>query len=75
KNTLRKVTCEVEFRSIFRASSQKFKILAISKVLAHVKSYKHDFVKKYDGHKLHAKSRATSSSTHPAIPDSLPQGT
>ncbi|RZR93448.1 hypothetical protein BHM03_00021955 [Ensete ventricosum] len=51
---------EVEFRSIFRAPSQKFKILAIPNVLAHGKSYEHGFMKKHDGHKLcvtlHAKS-------------------
>ncbi|RWW56489.1 hypothetical protein BHE74_00036785, partial [Ensete ventricosum] len=41
-----KVTCEVEFRSIFRAPSQKFKILAIPNLLAHGKSYLHGFVKK-----------------------------
>ncbi|RRT63243.1 hypothetical protein B296_00027323, partial [Ensete ventricosum] len=42
--------------SIFCATSQKFKILAIPKVLAHGKSYEHDFVKKHNGHKLCAKS-------------------
>ncbi|RWV77479.1 hypothetical protein GW17_00061683, partial [Ensete ventricosum] len=52
---------EVEFRSIFRAPSRKFKILAIPNVLAHGKSYKYGFVKKCDGHKLCAKSRAKSS--------------
>ncbi|RZS28633.1 hypothetical protein BHM03_00062261, partial [Ensete ventricosum] len=46
-----------KFRSVFRAPSQKFKILAIPKVLAHVKSYVQSFVKKYDGHKLCAKSQ------------------
>ncbi|RWW37616.1 hypothetical protein BHE74_00057248 [Ensete ventricosum] len=50
--TLRKVLCEVEFRSIFRAPSRKFKILAIHNILAHGKSYEHGFTKKYDGHKL-----------------------
>ncbi|RZS17564.1 hypothetical protein BHM03_00049711 [Ensete ventricosum] len=51
----------IEFRSIFRAPSRKFKILAIPDVLAHGKSYEHGFTKKYDGHKLCAKSRAESS--------------
>ncbi|RRT32386.1 hypothetical protein B296_00058780, partial [Ensete ventricosum] len=51
----------VEFRSIFRAPSQNFKILAIPNVLAHGKSYKHDFMKKHDSHKLCAKSRAKTS--------------
>ncbi|RRT45023.1 hypothetical protein B296_00043268, partial [Ensete ventricosum] len=46
-----------EFRSIFRAPSRKFKILAIPNVLDYAKSYKHGFVKKRDGHKLFAKSR------------------
>ncbi|RRT31243.1 hypothetical protein B296_00058276, partial [Ensete ventricosum] len=50
----------VEFRSVFRAPSQKFKILVILILLAHGKSYKHDSVKKYDGHKLCAKSHAES---------------
>ncbi|RWV82732.1 hypothetical protein GW17_00055741, partial [Ensete ventricosum] len=51
----------VEFRSVFHAPSRKFKILAIPDVLAHGKSYEHGFVKKCDGHKLCAKSRAESS--------------
>ncbi|RRT31437.1 hypothetical protein B296_00053917 [Ensete ventricosum] len=42
----------VEFRSVFRVPSQKFKILAIQDVLAHGKSYEHGFTKKCDGHKL-----------------------
>ncbi|RZS06188.1 hypothetical protein BHM03_00036801 [Ensete ventricosum] len=50
--------CRVEFRSIFRAPSQKFKILAIPDVIAHGKSYEHSFTKKLDGHKLCTKSRA-----------------
>ncbi|RWV92482.1 hypothetical protein GW17_00045133 [Ensete ventricosum] len=37
--TLPNVTGKVKFRSIFRAPSQKFKILAIPNVLAHGKSY------------------------------------
>ncbi|RWW71100.1 hypothetical protein BHE74_00021192 [Ensete ventricosum] len=41
-----------EFRSVFHAPSQNFKILAIPNVFAHGKSYEHDFVKKSDGHKL-----------------------
>ncbi|RZS19809.1 hypothetical protein BHM03_00052249 [Ensete ventricosum] len=56
--TLRQSRAEVEFRSIFRAPSRKFKILAIPDVLAHGKSYEHGFAKKYDGHKLCAKTRA-----------------
>ncbi|RRT46312.1 hypothetical protein B296_00003085 [Ensete ventricosum] len=47
---------KVEFRSIFRAPSRKFKILAIPILLAHGKLDKHDFLKKHDGHKLCAKS-------------------
>ncbi|RZS19456.1 hypothetical protein BHM03_00051853 [Ensete ventricosum] len=50
-----------EFRSVFCAPSRKFKILVIPVLLAHGKSYKHGFVKKYDGHKLCSKSRAESS--------------
>ncbi|RZS15332.1 hypothetical protein BHM03_00047146, partial [Ensete ventricosum] len=46
----------VEFRSVFHAPSRKFKILAILNVLAHRKSYEHDFMKKCDGHKLCAMS-------------------
>ncbi|RRT38755.1 hypothetical protein B296_00039529, partial [Ensete ventricosum] len=49
-------TREVEFRSIFHAPSQKFKILAIPNLLAHRKSYDHGFMKKYDGHKHCVKS-------------------
>ncbi|RRT37194.1 hypothetical protein B296_00053022, partial [Ensete ventricosum] len=45
-----------KFRSIFHAPSRKFKILAIPNVLAHWKSYEHDFTKKYDDYKLYAKS-------------------
>ncbi|RZS07997.1 hypothetical protein BHM03_00038917, partial [Ensete ventricosum] len=58
--TLHKVTCKVEFRSIFHALSQKFKILVIPNVLANRKSYEHGFTKKCDGHKLCTKSRANS---------------
>ncbi|RRT71185.1 hypothetical protein B296_00033871 [Ensete ventricosum] len=54
----RKVAREVEFRSVFRAPSRKLKILANPKVLAHGKLFVHGFVKKCDGHKLCAKSRA-----------------
>ncbi|RWV83525.1 hypothetical protein BHE74_00018642, partial [Ensete ventricosum] len=53
--------CKVEFLSVFRAPSQNFKILAIPNVLAHEKSYEHDFMKKCDGYKLCAKSCAKSS--------------
>ncbi|RRT83498.1 hypothetical protein B296_00001443, partial [Ensete ventricosum] len=43
---------KVEFRSIFQALSQKFKILAFPNVLVHGKSYEHSFMKKYDSHKV-----------------------
>ncbi|RWV95477.1 hypothetical protein GW17_00041900 [Ensete ventricosum] len=56
-----KLCVKVEFRLFFRASSQKFKILAIPDVLTHGKSYEHGLVKKHDGHKHCAKSRADSS--------------
>ncbi|RWV83338.1 hypothetical protein GW17_00055063, partial [Ensete ventricosum] len=61
KHESHKLCTKVEFLSIFRASSQKFKILAIPDVLAHGKPYKHGFEKKCDGHKFCAKSRADSS--------------
>ncbi|RRT33536.1 hypothetical protein B296_00035083 [Ensete ventricosum] len=51
----------VEFRSVFRAPSRKFKILANPNVLAHGRSYKNGFMKKCDGHKHYAKSRPESS--------------
>ncbi|RRT81771.1 hypothetical protein B296_00012068, partial [Ensete ventricosum] len=57
KRRLSKTLSEVEFRSVFRASSQKFKILAIPDVLAHGKSYEHGFMRKQNGHKHYAKSR------------------
>ncbi|RRT32128.1 hypothetical protein B296_00037070, partial [Ensete ventricosum] len=47
----------VEFRSIFRSPSRKFKILFIPDVLAYGKSYENGFMKKCDGHKLCTKSR------------------
>ncbi|RRT56180.1 hypothetical protein B296_00014241 [Ensete ventricosum] len=56
KQTLHKVMRKVEFRSVFRAPSWKFKILSIPNVLAHGKSYEHGFRKKRDDHKLYAKS-------------------
>ncbi|RRT59995.1 hypothetical protein B296_00004031 [Ensete ventricosum] len=43
---------KVEFRSIFRAPHQNFKILTIPNVLAHGKLYEHGFAKKREGHKL-----------------------
>ncbi|RRT31507.1 hypothetical protein B296_00057459 [Ensete ventricosum] len=43
---------QIEFRSVFRAPSRNFKILAIPNVFAHGKSYEHGFTKKRDGHKL-----------------------
>ncbi|RZS21127.1 hypothetical protein BHM03_00053716 [Ensete ventricosum] len=58
---LREVVRRVEFRSVFRALSRKFKILAISDVLAHGKSYEHGFMKKCDGHKLCVQSHVDSS--------------
>ncbi|RZS06203.1 hypothetical protein BHM03_00036819 [Ensete ventricosum] len=51
-----KKACKVKFRSVFRAPSQKFKILVIPNVLAHEKLYKHGFTKKCDDHKLCTKS-------------------
>ncbi|RRT43789.1 hypothetical protein B296_00045349, partial [Ensete ventricosum] len=56
-----KVLCKVEFRLIFHAPSQNFKILDIPSVLAHGKSYEHDFMKRHDGHKHCAKSHAKAS--------------
>ncbi|RWW38513.1 hypothetical protein BHE74_00056246 [Ensete ventricosum] len=56
--TLHEVMCRVEFRSIFRAPSRKFKLLAIPDVLAYWKSYMHGFMKKCYGHKFCAKSRS-----------------
>ncbi|RRT33566.1 hypothetical protein B296_00042060 [Ensete ventricosum] len=57
----REVASSVKFRLVFLAPSRKFKILANPNVLAHGKSYEHGFVKKCDGHKLHANSRTESS--------------
>ncbi|RZS23046.1 hypothetical protein BHM03_00055891, partial [Ensete ventricosum] len=51
----------VEFQSVFRLPSRKFKILAIPDVLAHRKSYEHGFMKKHNGHKLCTMSRTESS--------------
>ncbi|RRT61353.1 hypothetical protein B296_00032937, partial [Ensete ventricosum] len=48
----------VEFRSIFRALSRKFKILTIPVVLALGKSYEHGCAKKCDGHKFCTMSRS-----------------
>ncbi|RRT45564.1 hypothetical protein B296_00054060, partial [Ensete ventricosum] len=53
-----------EFRSIFRAPSWKFKILAIPKVLAHGKSYEHGFMKKSDDYKHYAMSSLDRFFTH-----------
>ncbi|RZR75230.1 hypothetical protein BHM03_00052367, partial [Ensete ventricosum] len=44
-----------------RVPSRKFKILVFPVLLAHGKSYKHAFAKKYVGHKLCSKPRAESS--------------
>ncbi|RZS16609.1 hypothetical protein BHM03_00048628, partial [Ensete ventricosum] len=49
-----------EFRLGFCAPSRKFNILAIPDVLVHRKSFENGFVKKLNGHKLCAKSRAES---------------
>ncbi|RWV80482.1 hypothetical protein GW17_00058250 [Ensete ventricosum] len=59
---LHDVMRRVEFRSVFHAPPRKFKILAIPNVLAHGKSYEHDFVKKHEGHILctnHVQSRVS----------------
>ncbi|RRT39688.1 hypothetical protein B296_00044698 [Ensete ventricosum] len=42
----------IEFRSVFRATSRKFDILAIPNVLAYGKWYEPNFVKKCYGHKV-----------------------
>ncbi|RWW51764.1 hypothetical protein BHE74_00041858 [Ensete ventricosum] len=47
---------QIKFRLVFHAPSSKFKILVIPNVLAHGKSYEHDFIKKCDGHKHCTKS-------------------
>ncbi|RZS24156.1 hypothetical protein BHM03_00057185 [Ensete ventricosum] len=57
---LREVARRVEFLSIFRVPSRKFKILAIPDILAHGKSYEHCFMKKCNSHKLSTKSRIES---------------
>ncbi|RRT55714.1 hypothetical protein B296_00033226, partial [Ensete ventricosum] len=51
----------VECRSVFRASTRKFKILTILDILAHGKSYEHGFMKNHDGHNICAKSNIESS--------------
>ncbi|RWV77674.1 hypothetical protein GW17_00061465, partial [Ensete ventricosum] len=61
KVTVINFACKVEFRSVFHAPSQNFKILAIPNVLAHGKSYEHGFTKKYGSHKHYAESSAKSS--------------
>ncbi|RWW37303.1 hypothetical protein BHE74_00057603, partial [Ensete ventricosum] len=55
---------KVKFQSIFRELSRNFKILVIPDVLAHRKSYEHDFVKKCIGHKLCTKSHTKLSFDH-----------
>ncbi|RWW81767.1 hypothetical protein BHE74_00009786 [Ensete ventricosum] len=52
---------QIEFRLIFHASSQNFKIIDIPNVLAQWKSYEHGFMKKRDGHKHYAKTCTKSS--------------
>ncbi|RWV86623.1 hypothetical protein BHE74_00054982, partial [Ensete ventricosum] len=47
-----------KFRSVYCAPSRNFKILAITNVFFHRKSYEHGFTKKRDGLKFCAKSRA-----------------
>ncbi|RZS09540.1 hypothetical protein BHM03_00040631 [Ensete ventricosum] len=56
KHHCHKLYSKVEFRSVFHAPSQNFKILAIPNILAHGKLYEHGFTKKRDDHKLCAKS-------------------
>ncbi|RZS29166.1 hypothetical protein BHM03_00062862, partial [Ensete ventricosum] len=59
---LREVVRRVKFRSVFRAPSRKFKILAIPDALAHGKSYEHGLAKKLDSHILcanHVQSRVS----------------
>ncbi|RRT46313.1 hypothetical protein B296_00003086, partial [Ensete ventricosum] len=55
---------EVEFRSVFCASSRKFKILAIPNLLTNGKPYEYSFVNKHDDYKLCVKSHAKSSFDH-----------
>ncbi|RZR77950.1 hypothetical protein BHM03_00003162 [Ensete ventricosum] len=52
-----KILSKVEIQLVFRALSQKFKILDIPNVLAHGKWYESGFTKKCDGHKPFIKSR------------------
>ncbi|RWW47066.1 hypothetical protein BHE74_00046974 [Ensete ventricosum] len=47
---------DVEFLSVFCASSQKFQILSIPNVLVHGESFEHSFIKKYNIHKLYVMS-------------------
>ncbi|RRT58822.1 hypothetical protein B296_00046281 [Ensete ventricosum] len=50
--TFREVARIVEFQSVFRAPSRKFKILAKTNVLANEKSYVYGLMKKRDGYTL-----------------------
>ncbi|RZR72965.1 hypothetical protein BHM03_00018855, partial [Ensete ventricosum] len=50
-----------KFRSVFRALSKKFKIIAIPDILANCNSYEHGFAKKCDGKKHCTELRAKSS--------------
>ncbi|RWV95752.1 hypothetical protein GW17_00041598 [Ensete ventricosum] len=61
KNVIVISFAQIEFQSVFRALSQKFKILNIPNVFAHGTSYEHGFLKKHDGLKLCTKSRTKSS--------------
>ncbi|RZS25677.1 hypothetical protein BHM03_00058914, partial [Ensete ventricosum] len=72
----------VEFQSVFRLSSLKFKIQAIPNVFALRKSYELSFVKKCNGYKLYTKLcfnrffvyRLSRKFTILAIPNVLAQG-
>ncbi|RZS09064.1 hypothetical protein BHM03_00040103, partial [Ensete ventricosum] len=54
----------VEVQLDFHTLSQKFNILVIPNVSAQGKSYKYDFMKIHDGHKLCTKSRFDRFFTH-----------
>ncbi|RWW55919.1 hypothetical protein BHE74_00037402 [Ensete ventricosum] len=56
-----RIARRVEFRSVFSAPSEKFKILAIPDILAHGKLYEHSSAKKHYGHKHCAKPHSESS--------------
>ncbi|RZS24511.1 hypothetical protein BHM03_00057591 [Ensete ventricosum] len=56
-----RIARRVEFRSVFSAPSEKFKILAIPDILAHGKLYEHSSAKKHYGHKHCANPHSESS--------------